>query len=166
VVIALIAPGLSMAQLQVRDRTPGGELTGYYWTDLSKQGRIDFLFGFQAGYSAAQPNGQGDAQEYWERNNPFPGGTYGELVQAIDTFFANAENRAMPITAVMQVIKMKRDGKPQTEIDERLARYRDVFVKGPKESCESGTRFTAEECKARGYAFKSKTAKPEASAKP
>ncbi len=158
-IAGLLMPLLAMAQLQVRDRTVGGELTGYYWMDLTKDGRIDFLFGFHAGYQAARPDANTPASEDWERNNPVPDGTYGDLVQALNTFFMDADNRPMPITAAMKLIKMKQEGKSQAEVDERLARYRSVFIAAPKEACASG-RLSTEECRARGLAISTRPTGP------
>ena len=54
-----------------------------------------------------------ETEEYkrWESLNPLPGGTYGETIEATDKFFAEVENRVMPLMAAWIITKWKREGR-------------------------------------------------------
>lgn len=51
-------------------------------------------------------------EEYkrWESLDPILGGTYRELIETTDRFFAERENRVMPVQAAWQINKWRRGG--------------------------------------------------------
>jgi hypothetical protein len=96
------------------------------------------------------------AEEYkrWESNDPVPGGTYGETVEATDRFFADPENRVMPIVAAWSLTKWKREGRKQSEIDKLMDMERDAYIGSPRKLCEAGWGITASRCATLGTTLK------------
>jgi hypothetical protein len=99
-------------------------------------------------------------EEYkrWDAIDPLPGGTYGETVEATDRFFAEPENRVMPIMAAWMITKWKREGRPQREIDKLVDDFRGTYIRAPRALCEKGLG-TATRCKAVGTTLRVAPAK-------
>ncbi|MGA2327738.1 MAG: hypothetical protein ABSH05_15755 [Bryobacteraceae bacterium] len=92
--------------------------------------------------------------KHWESLDPTPDGKYGETVEATDRFFAEPENRVMPVTVAWQIAKWKQEGRQQREIDELMDRSRRIFIRVPRTLCELGYGITASRCKTLGTTLK------------
>lgn len=46
-----------------------------------------------------------------ESNGPLAGGMYGETIESMNRFFADPENRVMPIVAAWSLMRWKREGR-------------------------------------------------------
>lgn len=96
------------------------------------------------------------SEEYrhWDALDPLPGGTYGETVEATDRFFAEPENRVMPVTAAWVIAKWKREGRQQGEIDNLMDGFRESYIRAPRALCEKGIFITASRCRILGATLK------------
>jgi hypothetical protein len=81
----------------------------------------------------------------WESSDPLPPGKFGETVTATDRFFAEPENRVMPIVAAWRIIKMKKEGERQSDIDAVMDVLRDVYIRSVRQQCESGNSLVGED---------------------
>lgn len=65
-VLILIAGALAvrcMAQWPEEFTTPAGELSGYYWRDLSQAEKLAYVAGFQSGYLSAAPSNKSGIEQ-------------------------------------------------------------------------------------------------------
>jgi hypothetical protein len=79
-----------------------------------------------------------DAFKEWEGADPQPGGTYGDIVDATNRFFADPENQVMSIVAAWRIARLKQQGRSQAEIDGLMDIFRDKYIRAPRKSCEMG----------------------------
>jgi hypothetical protein len=93
----------------------------------------------------------------WEKRNPLPSGRYSDVIEATDRFFAEPENRVMPILAAWSITKWKQEGRPQADIDGLMDRYREGYIRAVRKACEMGWGglVTASRCQAVGTTLKS-----------
>jgi hypothetical protein len=98
-----------------------------------------------------------DEYKKWETSDPIPNGTYGEIVESTDRFFAEPENRVMAITAAWIIAKWKQEGRPQAEIESLMDRFRETYIRSVRKSCEmgfAGSGVTASRCQDVGTTLK------------
>jgi hypothetical protein len=96
-----------------------------------------------------------DEYRRWESRDPLPGGgSYGDTIDATDRFFAEPENRVMPITAAWQIAKLKQEGRPQADIDRLMDSFRETYIRLQRKLCEIGVGITASRCEILGTTLK------------
>jgi hypothetical protein len=123
-------PALNSQQKQIQVTTRS--LNGGYWNRMSPEQRIVFLQGFRAGLNVAILVGKYECMESIEesRSSYESAFTYEELQAAIDSFYKDASNRSIPITAAIQYIVKKAKGAASRELDEFLEIYRSMGAVG------------------------------------
>ena len=94
------------------------------------------------------------AYEAWDENDPLPGGTYAETIEATDRFFMEPENRVMSIVSVWALTKWKREGRKQIEIDALVDVMKETFIRNPRKLCELGFLMSASRCTTLGTVLK------------
>lgn len=108
----------SSAQVASVDKTSGA-VNGRYWTSLDEAFKAFFLAGYLQGTFA---------NASIQLNDGLPATVIGDMEKGLDRFYAEPENLRFPVSAALWIFAMKVEGKPQTEIDRTMARFRSAIA--------------------------------------
>src|SRR6266436_1301392 len=113
--LLLMIAGAALCQApKAPDRTDK-VANGRFWKALSNEGRLYYVIGFSDGVVSSSLEA---IATY------IPNATYGETVEAIDRFFAEPENAAIPVRDAVRVFRMKLNGASPERIEEEKAAIR------------------------------------------
>jgi hypothetical protein len=137
-----------------------GQWNGRFWNSLPATSKVYWLIGFQEGFGLGHSFGRSsvlnrafpwtaDAKTLDQRFKTQHDGdgdvvrdidfyfastlSLGEVVAAIDRFYAEPENLILPIVEALEVFTAKVNGATQPAIDAKLAAYRERNIKGVDE---------------------------------
>lgn len=122
-----LAPARIVAADNTDPETSGAfELrNGRYWNRLSTSERLAYLMGFSEAASVVVLTTTGSFEKFKEATNRYLGrATFGEILDGLDTLYAEPANRRISIIAGMIWYQHKAQGHTAAELQEELEKMR------------------------------------------
>lgn len=112
-----------------------GRLNGRAWVEMSKEAKLACLMGIYNGaaYFRDIIIGRGTpaklANEAFENLIHIPNATFYEIIDQINSFYADSANVNLPLNAAYEIVNYKIRGESPSKLEEYTAEFRKFFNK-------------------------------------
>src|ERR1051326_3397556 len=117
--IAVVITTSTLAADRGNNGNTASFLNGRGWLNMPEEAKTGYLAGLFNGLRWVWA-GQGEPTLKLFENIYVPSGTLGETKKGLDMIYADPANANVPVILVLEVFKMRQDGKPQAEIEKQL----------------------------------------------